>query len=96
MVIDAAFTARRAAERIRDERRVSARRRLLVSEEAENGAGAVYDSVLRRQPRGHQAAERAADEARHRTADYLLRQKLGQLRVLRARGTADRGLRRTG
>ncbi|TGZ12398.1 hypothetical protein DV517_74930 [Streptomyces sp. S816] len=95
VVTDSVFTARQAAERIRDERRASAYRRLLASEEAETEAGAVYDSVLRQRPRGHQAAERAAEEARHRTAEYLLRQKLGQLRVLRARATAGRGPRRT-
>ncbi|MER8114679.1 hypothetical protein [Streptomyces sp. NPDC094031] len=95
VVTDADFTARQAAERIRDERRASAYRRLLASEEAENEAGAVYDSVLRQRPRGHQAAEGAAEEARHRTAEYLLRQRLGQLRVLRARAAASRGLRRT-
>ncbi|MFH8342990.1 hypothetical protein [Streptomyces sp. AM6-12] len=91
----AAFTARQAAERVRDERRASAYRRLLASEEAETEAGAVYGSVLRQRPRGHQAAERAAEEARHRTAEYLLRQKLGQLRVLRARAAAGRGPQRT-
>ncbi|MFJ6668991.1 hypothetical protein [Streptomyces sp. NPDC091383] len=96
VVTDAAFTARQAAERIRDERRTSAYRRLLASEEAETEACAVYDSVLRQRPRGHQVAEGAAEEARHRTAEYLLRQKLGRLRVLRARAAAGRGPRRAG
>ncbi|CAL9673913.1 hypothetical protein SUDANB15_07616 (plasmid) [Streptomyces sp. enrichment culture] len=53
----AAFTAREVAQRIRDERRASACRLLMRSEEAE--AEAVYDMMLRL-PCGHQAAEEAA------------------------------------
>ncbi|WP_254389661.1 hypothetical protein [Streptomyces sp. AC550_RSS872] len=90
----AAFSAPQIAERIRGERRASAVRRLLVSEEAEAEAQAVYDSVLRQRPRGHHAAEAAAEEARHRTAVYLLHRKLGQLQVLRARVAAGREPRR--
>ncbi|MFE6946101.1 hypothetical protein [Streptomyces chartreusis] len=86
----AAFTAPQIAERILDERRATAVRRLLVSEEAETEAEAVYEAFLRRRPGGHRAAEAAAEEARHRTAEYLLRHKLGQLQVLRARVAAGR------
>ena len=92
----AAFSAPQIAERIRGERRASAVRRLLVSEEAEAEAQAVYDSVLRQRPRGHHAAEAAAEEARHRTAVYLLHRKLGQLQVLRARVAAERERLRAG
>lgn len=91
-----AFTAREVAERIRDERRASAHSRLLRSEEAEAEAGAVYDTVLRRRPRGHQAAEEAAEEARRRTAHYLLERKLGLLRAQRARMQAGRAPKRVG
>ncbi len=86
----AAFTAREVAERIRDERRASAHSRLLRSEEAEAEAEAVYDTVLRRRPRGHQDAEKAAADARRRTAHYLLERRLGQLQVQRARMKAGR------
>ncbi|MGW1364576.1 hypothetical protein ACWCQP_45125 [Streptomyces chartreusis] len=86
----AAFTAPQIAEQILEERRAGAVRRLLVSEEAETEADAVYEAFLRRRPGGHRAAEAAAEEARHRTAEYLLCHKLGQLQVLRARVAAGR------
>ncbi|WP_329538546.1 hypothetical protein OG568_61260 (plasmid) [Streptomyces sp. NBC_01450] len=86
----AAFTGREVAERIRDERRASALRRLLSSAEAEAEADAVYDTVLRHRPRGRQAAQAAADDARRRTAQHLLERKLGQLQVLRVRVAAGR------
>ncbi|MFD0009028.1 hypothetical protein ACFVJ4_42690 [Streptomyces sp. NPDC127178] len=92
----AAFTAPQVAQRIRDERQASAVLRLLVSEEAEAEAEAVYDMVLRRRPRGHRDAEAAGEEARERTARYLLEQRLGQLRVLRARVEAGRAPRQAG
>ncbi|WP_217240110.1 hypothetical protein [Streptomyces sp. AC555_RSS877] len=91
-----AFIAREVAERIRDERRASAHQGLLRSEEAEAEAEAVYDTVLRRRPRCHQAAEEAADEARRRTAHYMLEHKLGQLRAQRARMQAGRAPTRVG
>lgn len=91
-----AFMAPQVAQRILDERRVSAVRRLLVGEEAETEAGAVYEAVLRRRPRAHRAAEEAAEQARQRTAQYLLERRLGQLRVLRARVEAGRAPRRAG
>ncbi len=91
-----AFTAREVAERIRDERRVSAHSRLLRSEEADAEAEAVYGTVLRRRPRGHQAAEEAAEEARRRTAHYLLERKLGLLRAQRSRMQAGRAPKRVG
>ncbi|MFC8247599.1 hypothetical protein [Streptomyces chartreusis] len=86
----AAFTAPQIAQRILDERRAGAVRRLLVSKEAETEAEAVYEAFLRRRPGGHRAAEAAAEEARHRTAEYLLRHKLGQLQIIRARVAAGR------
>ena len=88
----AAFTAQEVAERIRDERRASAHRRLAASEEAEAEADAVYGTVLR-SSRGAQAAEAAAEDARRRTAEYLLRQKVGQLQAAHARAAAGRGPR---
>jgi hypothetical protein len=91
-----AFTAREVAERIRDERRASAHSRLLRSEEVEAEAEAVYNTVLRRRPRGHQAAEEAAEEARRRTAHYLLERNLGLLRAQRARMQAGRAPKRVG
>lgn len=91
-----AFTAREVAERIRDERRASARSRLLRSEEADAEAEAVYDTMLRRRPLGHRAAEEAAEEARRRTAHYLLERKLGLLRAQRARMQAGRAPKRVG
>ncbi|MEV6805444.1 hypothetical protein [Streptomyces sp. NPDC051132] len=83
------------ADRILAERRISALKRLFVSEEAGAEAGAVYEMVLRRNPTAHQAAEGAAEQARHRTAQYLLQQRLGQLRALRIRAAADRLPQRT-
>ncbi|MFF4044681.1 hypothetical protein [Streptomyces sp. NPDC001816] len=91
-----AFTAREVAERIRDERLASGHRRLLVSEEAETEADAVYDTTLRRRPDGHEAAQGAAEDARRRTAQYLLHHKLGQLKAVRARMAAGRAPRRAG
>lgn len=91
-----AFMAPQIAQRILDERRVSAVRRLLVSEEAETEADAVYEEVLRRRPRAHRAAEEAAEQAGQRTAQYLLERRLGKLRVLRARVEAGRAPRRAG
>ncbi|MFD0396349.1 hypothetical protein ACFQ3Z_45775 [Streptomyces nogalater] len=84
------LTEREVADRILAERRTSALRRLLRREEADAEAEAVYEMVLRRHPTAHQAAEEAAEQARHRTAQYLLQQRLGQLRVLRIRATAGR------
>ncbi|WP_345515870.1 hypothetical protein [Streptomyces yanii] len=81
---DEALTAQEVAERIRNERRASAFGRLLASDEAEEEARAVYEMVLRRRPCGRQAAEAAAEQARRRTADYLLHHKLGQLAADRA------------
>ncbi|MGY1583841.1 hypothetical protein [Streptomyces sp. MN13] len=78
----AAFTGREVAERIRDQRRANALRWLLASEDAEVEADAVYDTVLRTS-RDHQAAQAAAEDARRRTAEYLLRQKVGQLHAVR-------------
>jgi hypothetical protein len=52
----AAFAAQELAERIRDQRRASAHRRLLSREEAEAEADAVHSTVLR-SSRGHQAAQ---------------------------------------
>ncbi|MGA5363937.1 hypothetical protein [Streptomyces purpurascens] len=92
----AAFTAQEVAERIRDERRASAHNRLLRSEEAEAEAEAMYGTVLRRHPLGHQAAQEAADEARWRTAQYLLERKLGQMEAQRARMQAGRAPKRVG
>ncbi|MEG8280954.1 hypothetical protein [Streptomyces sp. AHA2] len=91
-----AFTAREVAERIRDERRASAHSRLLRSEEADAEAEAVYDTMLRRRPLGHRAAGEAAEEARRRTAHYLLERKLGLLRAQRARMQAGRAPKRVG
>ncbi|MET9460839.1 hypothetical protein ABZY05_38135 [Streptomyces canus] len=92
-----AYRAREVAERIRDERRASALRRLEKSEEAETEADAVHDAFLRcRRPRSGQAAQAAADQACERTARYLLESKLGQLRVLRARVASGRAPRRAG
>ncbi|WOT40650.1 hypothetical protein [Streptomyces coeruleorubidus] len=91
-----AFTAREVAERVRDERRASAHSRLMRSEEAEAEAEAVYDTVLRCRPRGHQAAEEAAEEARRRTARYLLDCRLGQLQAQRVRMRNDRAPERVG
>ncbi|WP_318199161.1 hypothetical protein [Streptomyces sp. SCL15-4] len=84
------LTEREAADRILAERRTSALKRLLRSDEADTEAEAVYEMVLRRHPTAHQAAQEAAEQARHRTAQYLLQQRLGQLRVLRIRAAAGR------
>ncbi|MFE1442966.1 hypothetical protein [Streptomyces sp. NPDC058739] len=84
------FIAPDVAERIVGERRASALRRLLVSEEAEAEANAVHDSALRRNPRERKTAQAAAESARRRTAEYLLSRKVGQLHAQRARGAAGR------
>ncbi len=89
------LTEREAADRILAERRTSALKRLLRSEEADAEAEAVYEMVLRRHPTAHQAAQEAAEQARCRTAQYLLQQRLGQLRVLRIRAAAGRLPKRT-
>ncbi|CAL9327243.1 hypothetical protein [Streptomyces sp. SudanB182_2057] len=89
------LTEREVADRILAERRTSALKRLLRSEEADAEADAVYEMVLRRHPTAHRAAEEAAEQARHRTAQYLLQQRLGQLRVLRIRAAAGRLPQRT-
>ncbi|GGS09363.1 MULTISPECIES: hypothetical protein [Streptomyces] len=89
------LTEREVADRILAERRTSALRRLLRSEEADAEAETVYEMVLRRHPTAHRAAEEAAEQARHRTAQYLLQQRLGQLRVLRIRAAAGRLPQRT-
>ncbi|WP_159062628.1 hypothetical protein [Streptomyces caniscabiei] len=89
----AAFMAPEVAERIRDERRDSALRRLLACEEAEAEALSVYGTALRQRPHDLRAAEAAAEKARHRTARHVLGSLIGELRVVRARAAAGRGLR---
>ncbi|MDX3587547.1 hypothetical protein [Streptomyces europaeiscabiei] len=89
----AAFMAPEVAERIRDERRDNALRRLLACEEAEAEALSVYGTALRQRPHDLRAAEAAAEKARHRTARHVLGSLLGELRVVRARAVAGRGLR---
>jgi hypothetical protein len=85
-----AYAAQEVAELVRDERRVAAVRRLMASEDAVAEADAAYEAALRKRPRDHRAAQAAADDACRRTADYLLRSRLGQLTVLRARMAASR------
>ncbi|WP_190078499.1 hypothetical protein [Streptomyces daghestanicus] len=80
-----AFTAVQVAERVRDEEQAAALRRLTAGPEAEAEAAAVLAAELRRSPRRPETARAAGEAARHRTAEYLLRHRLGQLRVLRAR-----------
>lgn len=89
-----AFTAQEVAEQIRDERRTSAHHRLMAAEEAQAEADAVYAAALRRSPRHQHAARDEAEQARARTADYLLRHQLGQLQT--ARAAASRVQRRAG
>lgn len=90
----AAFTSVQVAERVRDEEQADALRRLAAGPEAEAEAAAVLAAELRRSPRQLEAARAAGEAARHRAAEYLLRHRLGQLRVLRARAEAGRPLRR--
>ncbi|MDL5205298.1 hypothetical protein [Streptomyces sp. ALI-76-A] len=89
----AAYAAQEVAERVRDERRVAAERRLMASEDAVAEADAAYEAALRQRPHEHQGAQAAADAACRRTAGYLLRSRLGQLTVLRARVAAGRSHR---
>ncbi|MFE4824890.1 hypothetical protein ACFRFU_52930 [Streptomyces sp. NPDC056704] len=86
----AACTAQEVAKQVRDERRAAALRRLTGSGEAVAEADAVYEAALRQHPRAPHAAEAAADDACRRTASYLLRSRLGQLKVVRARAAAGR------
>jgi hypothetical protein len=86
----AAYAAQEVAEQVRDERRATALRRLAGSEEAVAEADAAYEAALRRRPRALQAAEAAAEDACRRTVGYLLRSRLGQLQVVRARAAAGR------
>jgi hypothetical protein len=51
--------------------------------------------VLRRDPTAHPAAQEAAEQDRPRTAQYLLQQRLGQLRVQRIRAATGRLPQRT-
>ncbi|AWT46830.1 MULTISPECIES: hypothetical protein [Streptomyces] len=88
------YAAQEIAERIRDERRAAALRRLASSEEAVAEADAAYEAALRQRPRALQAAEAAAEAACRRAAGFLLRSQLGQLRVVRARAAAGRAHRR--
>ncbi|MFG3517590.1 hypothetical protein [Streptomyces bobili] len=84
-----AFTAPDVARRIRDERRDAALRRLLRSSEAVAESDAVYEAGLRHGGRGAEmAAEQAAEAAGRRTADLLLRQRLGELHAARMRSAA--------
>ncbi|WP_405624909.1 hypothetical protein OG933_01610 [Streptomyces sp. NBC_00016] len=78
------------AEQICGERRASALRRLMAGAEAGAEADAAYEAALRQHPRHPMAAEAAAESASRRTAGYLLRSRLGQLQVLRARVAAGR------
>jgi hypothetical protein len=89
----AAYAAPEVAEQLRDQRLAAAVRRLLASEDAEAEADAAHETSLRQRPRDHRAAAAAADEARRRTAEYLLRTRVGQLKVLRARLAAGRSHR---
>jgi hypothetical protein len=85
----AAFTAPQVAQQIRDERRAAALRRLLGSQEAVSEADAAYEACLRRRGRGAEAAaEEAADAAGRHTAEFLLRQRLGELHAARQRVAA--------
>ncbi|WP_331736955.1 hypothetical protein OG426_55730 (plasmid) [Streptomyces canus] len=88
-----AYAAQEVAELVRDERRVAAMRRLMASEDAVAEADAAYEAALRKRSRDHRATQAAADDACRRTADYLLRSRLGQLTVLRARMAASRSHR---
>ncbi|MER6288475.1 hypothetical protein [Streptomyces sviceus] len=91
----AAYAAQEIAERVRDERRAAAVRRLMASEDAVAEADAAYEAALRQRLRDHRGAEAAADDACRRTAGYLLRSRLGQLTVLRmgvAAGRSHRGV----
>ncbi|MEU8718581.1 hypothetical protein [Streptomyces sp. NPDC048663] len=89
----AAYTAQEIAVQVRDERRAAALRRLAGSGEAVAEADAVYEAALRQHPRALRDAEAAADDAGRRTAGYLLRSRLGQLQVARARAAAGRSRR---
>ncbi|WP_405535293.1 hypothetical protein OG426_54945 (plasmid) [Streptomyces canus] len=90
-----AYAAQEVAEQVRDERRAAAVRRLMASEDAVAEADAAYEAALRQRPHDQRGAEAAADDARRRTAGYLLRSRLGQLTVLRGRlatGRSHRGV----
>ncbi|MFC9916407.1 hypothetical protein [Streptomyces sp. NPDC127197] len=87
----AAFTAPQVAQQIRDQRRAAALRRLLGSQEAVAEADAAYEAALRRRSWGvERAADEAADAAGHRTAEFLLRRRLGELHAARQRRAAAR------
>ncbi|MET9197108.1 hypothetical protein ABZX60_27875 [Streptomyces olivaceus] len=85
-----AYAAQEVAGQIREERRAAGVRRLAGSEEAGAEADAAYEAALRQRPGALQAAHAAADEACRRAADYLLRNRLGRLQVVRARAAAGR------
>ncbi|MGW2520826.1 hypothetical protein ACWC09_28190 [Streptomyces sp. NPDC001617] len=87
-----AYAAQEVAEQVRDERRVAALRRLTGSEEAVAEADAAYEAALRQRPRDRQAA---ADDAGRRTAGCLLRNRMGQLQLVRARAAAGQARRRS-
>ncbi|MGW2426619.1 hypothetical protein ACWC0C_47030 [Streptomyces sp. NPDC001709] len=85
----AAFTAPQVAQQIRDERRAAALRRLLGSQEVVAEADAAYEACLRHRGRSaEEAADGAADAAGRRTAEFLLRQLLGELHATRRRAAA--------
>ncbi|MEV1040480.1 hypothetical protein AB0J01_28085 [Streptomyces sp. NPDC050204] len=83
------FAARETAVRIRDRRRQSLHSRLMCAPEAEAEANRAYDATMRGRHRypvrtmAEAAAERAADEAQLRAADFLFGERARQLRVAR-------------
>ena len=85
-----AFTAPQIAQRIRDERRESALDRLLWADESVAEAHAVYDACMRQRGRGAEdAGKEAAVAAGRRTAELLLRDRLGELHAARQRAAAS-------
>lgn len=88
--------SREIAERIRDQRRESLYGRLMRSAEAEAEADKAFDAELRSRHRhhdrvmAHQAADRAADEALLRAAEFLFTDRARRLSVARGERVARR------
>ncbi|MEV5784561.1 hypothetical protein AB0L42_26660 [Streptomyces sp. NPDC052287] len=90
-----AYTTPQVAQQIRDDRRTAVLHRLLGSREAVAEAESAYAAC--RRGRGTEAdADRAADAAGRRSAEYLLRQSVGELHALRQRATWVRPAASTG
>ncbi|MFG2424979.1 hypothetical protein ACGFWD_38960 [Streptomyces sp. NPDC048448] len=84
-----AFTTPQIAQQILDDRRAAALRRLLGSQDVVAEVDAAY-AACRRRRGSEEDADVVAEAAGRRTAEYLLRQYVGELHAARQREAAGR------